>query len=64
MNISILGVDLGKSVFHVYGVDQDGRAVLQKKLSRTKLFSFMANLPSCLVGIEGCGGKSWTTKSV
>jgi transposase len=56
MSISVLGIDLGKSVFHLFGVDDDGRAVFRKKLSRSKFRALMANLPSCLVGLEACAG--------
>ena len=47
---------MAKSVFHLHGVDRDGRAVLRKQLSRGKLSAFMARLPACLVAMEACGG--------
>jgi len=56
MKISVLGIDLGKHVFHVHGVDEQGRRVLQKKFSRAKLLEFMGRLEPCLVGMEACGG--------
>ena len=56
MKIAALGIDLGKNVFHLFGVDEHGRAVYHRKLSRSKLSEFMANLPSCLVGMEACAG--------
>jgi transposase len=56
MKISVLGIDLGKHVFHVHGVDEQGRRVLQKKFSRAKLWEFMGRLEPCLVGMEACGG--------
>jgi transposase len=56
MKIKVLGIDLGKSIFHLFGVDERGQAVLRKKLTRSKLMSFMANLPPCLVGMEACAG--------
>lgn len=56
MKIRTLGIDLAKSVFHVYGVDTLGKRCIRKRLSRKKLREFMANLPPCLVGMEACGG--------
>jgi transposase len=56
MKISVLGIDLGKNVFHLFGVDGHGRTVYHRKLSRSKLSVFMAKLPSCLVGMEACAG--------
>ena len=31
--ISVLGIDLGKNVFHLHRVDAHGKIVLQKKLN-------------------------------
>lgn len=56
MTIKTLGIDLAKNVFHLHGVDEHGKSVLQKRLSRKKLLIYMANLPVCRVGMEACGG--------
>jgi len=62
-DIKVVGIDLAKSVFHVHGVDTHGNVVMRKKLSRSKLVAFMANLPPCLVGMEACGGAhDWARK--
>ncbi len=52
--VSTIGLDIGKSVFQVHGVDVAGAVVIRKRISRLKLLEFFANLPSCLVGIEAC----------
>ncbi len=54
MNITTLGIDLAKTVFQLHGVDQAGNVVLRKRLTRTKLVTFIANLPPCLIGMEAC----------
>lgn len=56
MNISALGIDVGKNVFHVFGVNQNGKPGVRKKLTRKKLFEFLVYLPECLVGMEACSG--------
>ena len=56
MNIVTLGIDLAKNVFHLHGVDEFGKARLQKVVKRNNLTKVMANLPPCLVGMEACGG--------
>ncbi len=56
MKISVLGIDLGKSSFHVFGVDEQGKAVMRQRMTRRKLREFMVNLTPCLVGMEACGG--------
>lgn len=56
MNVKVLGIDLGKSVFHLIGMDERGRIVLKRRYSRTQLFKFLANTPACLIGMEAsCG---------
>lgn len=54
--VNVLGIDLAKNVFQLHGVDRHGNIVLKKKLRRNQLLEFVANLPSCLIGLEGCGG--------
>ena len=53
-DIAVVGVDLAKSVFQVHGIDAQGQVVLRRKLSRSKLLSFFATLPRCLIGMETC----------
>jgi transposase len=49
-----IGLDLGKSVFQVHGVDAGGAVVVQRRLTRGKLLAFFAKQPACLVGMEAC----------
>jgi transposase len=49
-----IGLDLGKSVFQVHGVDAGGAVVVQRRLTRSKLLVFFAKQPACLVGMEAC----------
>jgi len=49
-----IGLDLGKSVFQVHGVDTAGAVVIQRRLTRGKLLQFFAKQPACLVGMEAC----------
>ncbi|MBC7926781.1 MAG: IS110 family transposase [Bryobacteraceae bacterium] len=56
MEIRTVGIDLGKTVFHVIGMDANGKIVLRKKLSRSQLLAWITNVPECLVGMEAsCG---------
>ena len=50
--ISVRGIDLAKQVLHLQGVDEQGQAVLRKKLAREKLLAFIAQLEPCLIGAE------------
>lgn len=52
--ISIIGVDLTKTVFQLHGVDAEGTAVLRRQLRRNQMLEFFQRLPGgCLVGMEG-----------
>jgi transposase len=54
MQVTTIGLDLGKRMFQVHGVDADGRVVMQRKLQRGEVVAFFADLPPCRVGIEAC----------
>lgn len=54
MHMTTVGLDLAKNVFQVHGADARGQVVLRKKLRRSQVASFFANLPPCLIGIEAC----------
>ena len=63
MNITTIGVDLAKSVFQVHGVDKGGKAVIRKRLKRSKVLEFFVQLPPCLVGMEACSSAHyWARK--
>jgi len=55
MQISTIGLDLGKRVFQVHGVNALGTCVLSKRLSRAQVVEFFKALAPCLVGMEACG---------
>ncbi len=56
MNITTIGLDIAKNVFQAHGVNENGKVVLRKRLSRRKVLEFLANLPPCLIGMEACLG--------
>ena len=49
-----VGLDLAKSVFQVYAIGRDGAVLVRRKLGRTEVIGFFADLPVCLVGMEAC----------
>jgi transposase len=52
--ISVLGIDIAKLVFHVVGMDDTGHVVLRKRLARSELPHFIAKLPPLRIGMEAC----------
>jgi len=56
MQISTIGIDIGKNSFPFVGFDARGGIVARRQCSRTQLVRTLANLPPCLVGMEACCG--------
>jgi transposase len=56
MQIASIGIDLGKTTFHLVALEERGKIVIKQKFSRKQLFAYTANLPSSLIGIEACSG--------
>jgi transposase len=52
--IRTIGLDLAKHVFQLHCVNAAGECVLRKRLRRSQVISFFAQLPRCLVGLEAC----------
>jgi transposase len=52
MELFTLGIDLGKTTFHLVGMNQRGEVVLRKRFSRSQLLHFTANLKVDLIGME------------
>ena len=64
MDIRTIGIDLGKTVFHLVGVNARGEVVVRKKCSRTQLLRFTSNLRRCLIGMEACGGSHFLGRAL
>ena len=56
MTITMLGIDLGKTLCSVVGLDAGGAVVLRRRLRRSSLAAFIAKLPACAIGMEACCG--------
>ena len=56
MDISVIGVDLGKNVCSVVGLDASGAVVMRRKVRRETLIALAEKLPPCVVGMEACCG--------
>ena len=54
--VTTIGLDIAKNVFHAHGADAGGGPLFSRKISRTKLLAFFAKQPRCLVALEACGG--------
>src|ERR1700719_4721107 len=64
MELHTIGIDLGKTVFHLVGLNQRGEVVVRKKFSRKQLLHFTANLQVELIGMEACGGSHFLVRAL
>lgn len=56
MAIVILGVDLGKNLCSVVGLDEAGVVVIRRTMRRQTVLGFTSKLPACTVAMEACCG--------
>jgi len=52
--VATVGVDLAKNVLQVHAIALDGEVLIRRKLRRSEIVRFFADLPPCLVGMEAC----------
>ncbi|WP_192034424.1 IS110 family transposase [Halomonas sp. YLGW01] len=56
MTIATIGIDIGKSKFHVCALDDRGHVKLRRVFSRSALIRFLSNTPPARVATEACAG--------
>jgi transposase len=62
--VTTIGIDLAKNSFSIYGVNAQGKPVLQRTLTRANVIRFFANLPECLVGMEACASSEYWARTI
>jgi len=61
-NASFYGVDIGKNLFHVVGMDQTGEIVQRAKFRRETILAFFQRAVPAVVGMEACPGAQWLAR--
>ena len=56
MQITVLGIDLGKNSCSVVGLDGTGKVVLRRRLHRESVIKLGSDLAPCVMAMEGCCG--------
>src|SRR5215475_11684048 len=56
MHIASVGIDLGKTTFHLVALGERNKILLRRKFSRSQMLAYTANLPSSLIGLEAGAG--------
>lgn len=62
--VTTIGLDIGKRVLQVHGVDAAGRVIIQRKLRREEVQTFFSRLPRCLVGMEACATAHYWAREI
>jgi transposase len=58
------GIDIGKNIFHVVGVDVTGQPVQRIRLRRDTLLQFFERAKPAVVGMEACPGSQWLARRI
>src|SRR5512142_1019819 len=64
MKIHSIGIDLGKTTFHLVALGEHSKVIIRKKLSRKQLLTLTANLPASLIGLEACSGSHFLARAL
>ena len=56
MHIASIGIDLGKTTFHLVALGEHSKILFRRKFSRAQLLAYTVNLPASLIGLEACAG--------
>lgn len=56
MSIRFVGLDLAKNIFQICGLSRGGEVLMQKRVLRSRLLEVVAQLPTCIIGVEACTG--------
>lgn len=59
MQVSLIGIDLAKSVFQICGVNQAGKQVFNRAIKRHQVLDFLAKQPDVPVAMEACSGSNY-----
>ena len=62
--VSIVGLDLAKHVFQVHRAGPDGSVAIRRKLPRSKVLSFFAAQPRCLLAMEACASSHYWAREI
>src|SRR5215470_16766375 len=64
MEVHTIGIDLGKTLFHLVGVDASGAVVVRKRCSRVQLLAYTAKIRVHRIGMEACSGSHFLGRAL
>ena len=64
MQIVSVGIDLGKTTFHLVALGTAGKVLVRKKFTQRQLLIFTANMQISLIGLEACSGAHFLARAL
>ncbi len=64
MQIVSVGIDLGKTTFHLVALGTAGKVLVKKKFTQRQLLIFTANMQISLIGLEACSGAHFLARAL
>jgi len=64
MQIRSVGIDLGKTTFHLVALGSSGKVLVKKKFTQKQLLVLTANMQTSLIGLEACAGAHFLGKAL
>jgi transposase len=64
MQIHSIGIDLGKTTFHLVALGAAGKVLVKKKFTQKQLLTYTANMQTSLIGLEACSGSHFLGRAL
>jgi len=59
MKVTLIGIDLAKSIFQVCGVNRAGKRDFNRQVRRNKLVALLLQYPDATIAMEACSGSNY-----
>ena len=59
MKVTLIGIDLAKSIFQVCGVNQAGNSIFNRQVRRARLMELLMQHPDATIAMEACSGSNY-----
>ena len=59
MKVTLIGIDLAKSIFQVCGVNQAGKRIFNRQVRRARLMELLIQHPEATFAMEACSGSNF-----
>jgi len=59
MKVTLIGIDLAKSIFQICGVNRAGKRGFNRQVRRAKLMGLLMQYPDATIAMEACSGSNY-----